>query len=196
MTAFYFDVGGVIVPDKLAADNALSVFRELAKRYGLNPDEAYATYLKLQPSLDLGVTSLTGLCNALGIEQEAFEQDWLAMHPVDGEVIRIIESLLTRGHPVGLATNFCRRLLDLLIENTPTLSGLLICCSSDMGVAKPSIEFFSYAAEIMRSQSIVFIDDRRANVEAARRFGWSALQTTEGWLARFKNTYLGDAQCC
>ena len=196
MAAFYFDVGGVLIPDKLAPDNALNVFRQLAKRYSINPEDAHATYAKLQPSLDLGVISLTELCTALGIEQQAFERDWLTMHPVDGEVIRIIERLFANGHSVGLATNFCRRLLDLLIENTVVLSRLSICCSSDVGFVKPSTEFFGRATEIMRRQEIVFIDDRRVNVEAARRFGWTALQTSDGWLARFKNTYITGAQSC
>lgn len=194
MAAFYFDVGGVLIPDKFAPHNALNVFRHLAKRYSFNPDDAHATYAKLQPSLDLGASSLTDLCTALGIEQKAFERDWLAMHPVDGEVIRIIERLLANGHPVGLATNFCRRLLDLLIENTPALSRLSVCCSSDVGMVKPSTEFFSRAAEIIRSQEIVFIDDRRVNVEAARCFGWTALQTSEGWLARFRSNYIAGAR--
>src|SRR5215475_9644172 len=112
MTAFYFDVGGVLIPDQLAPGNALKVFGELGERYGFNPELAHATYTKLQPSLDLGVTSLTHLCAAIGIEQMFFERDWLRMHPVDGEAIGVIERLLDHGHSVGLATNFCRRLLD------------------------------------------------------------------------------------
>jgi len=194
MPAFYFDVGGVLIPDKFAPASALSVFRDLAKRYNLNSDNAHATYAMLQPSLDLGVTSLTDLCMALGIEQKAFERDWLAMHPVDREVIRVIERLLANGHSVGLATNFCRRLLDLLIENTPVLSQLSVCCSSDVGLVKPSTEFFARATEMICSPEIVFIDDRTVNVEAARRCGWTALTASDGWLAGFKNTYIADAQ--
>lgn len=109
MTAFYFDVGGVLIPDKLAPDNALNVFRELGERYSFNPAAAYMTYTKLQPSLDLGATSLTELCAALGVEQRSFERDWLTLHPVNDEVIEVIQRLLEHGHGVGLATNFCRR---------------------------------------------------------------------------------------
>lgn len=69
MVAFYFDVGGVLTPDKLAPDNALNVFLELGKRYGFHAGTAHATYTKLQPSLDLGATSLTDLCAALSVEQ-------------------------------------------------------------------------------------------------------------------------------
>ena len=191
MTAFYFDVGGVLIPDQLAPDNALNVFRELGERYGFSPEVAHLTYTKLQPSLDLGATSLTGLCAALGVEQTSFEQDWLAMHPVDGEVVCVIERLLQRGHSVGLATNFCRRLLDLLIASTSGLSRLVVCCSSDIGLAKPSAEFFCRANKIMDSTEIVFVDDRGVNVDAARRFGWRAIHATDGWLVRFKDTYLG-----
>jgi len=191
MTAFYFDVGGVLIPDQLAPGNALKVFGELGERYGFNPELAHATYTKLQPSLDLGATSLTHLCAAIGIEQMFFERDWLRMHPVDGEAIGVIERLLDHGHSVGLATNFCRRLLDLLIANTNGLSGVMVCCSSDIGFAKPSIEFFRRATEIMGHNEIVFVDDRSVNVDAARRFGWTAIQAAGGWLTRFRDNYLG-----
>jgi len=193
MTAFYFDVGGVLIPDKLAPDNALNVFRELGDRYGFSPEVAHVTYTKLQPSLDLGETSMAELCSALGIEQTSFERDWLAMHPLDGEVMWTVERLLGRGHSVGLATNFCRRLLDLLITNTSGLSRLVVCCSSDIGLAKPSTEFFHRASKIMGSTEIVFVDDRSVNVEAAQHFGWTGIHATDGWLARFNDTYLPDA---
>lgn len=40
---------------------------------------------------------------------------------------------------------------------------------------------------------IVFVDDRMVNVDAARRFGWTALHAADGWLTRFKLAYLSDA---
>lgn len=190
VNAFYFDVAGVLIPDQFAPDNAPNVFRELGERYGFSPEVAHLTYTKLQPSLDLGATSLIDFCAALGVEQMSFEQDWLAMHPVEREVVCEIEQLLQRGHSVGLATNFCRRLLDLLIASSSELSQLVVCCSSDIGLAKPSTEFFCRASEIMGSTEIVFVDDRGVNVDAARRFGWTAIHATDGWLSRFKNTYL------
>jgi FMN phosphatase YigB (HAD superfamily) len=182
MTAFYFDVGGVLIPDQLAPDNALNVFRELGERYGFSPEVAHLTYTKLQPSLDLGATSLTDLCDALGVEQMSFERDWLAMHPVDSEVVFVIERLLQRGHTVGLATNFCRRLLDLLIASTKGLSRLVVCCSSNIGVAKPSIEFFYRASKIMGPTEIVFVDDRSVNVECGAAFRLDS-HPCSGWMA-------------
>lgn len=113
------------------------------------------------------------------------------MHPVDSEVVGVVERLLERGHSVGPATNFCRRLLDLLVASSSGLSQLVVCCSSDIGLAKPSAEFFCRASKIMGRTEIVFVDDRGVNVDAARRFGWTAIHATDGWLSRFKNTYLG-----
>ena len=192
MTAFYFDVGGVLIPDQLSSNNALNVFRELGKRHGFSPEVGHATYANLQPSLDLGTTSLTELCAALSIQQASFERDWLAMHPVDGELVGLIERLLDHGHSVGLATNFCRRLLDLLISNTRVLSRLVVCCSSDIGLVKPSPEFFRRAGTIIGTNEVVFVDDRSVNVDAARRFGWTAIHALPGWPSRFKDTYLAD----
>src|SRR5262249_61411637 len=120
----------------------------------------------------------------------SFERDWLGMHPVDGQAISVIERLLECGHTVGLATNFCRRLLDLLIANTSGLSRVVVCCSSDIGLTKPSIEFFRRPTKIMGHNEIVFVDDRSVNVDAARRFGWTAIHAADGWLARFKDNYL------
>lgn len=192
MTAFYFDVGGVLIPDKFAPENALNVFRELGERYGFDPAAAHLTYTKLQPSLDSGATSLTAFCAALGIEQQSYERDWLALHPVNDGVLDVIDRLIERGHRVGLATNFCRRLLDLLIANTKRLSRVVVCCSSDIGLVKPSTDFFNRASENIGPGEIVFVDDRIANVDAARRFGWSAIHATDGWLTRFKRAYLSD----
>src|SRR5258708_27762698 len=93
----------------------------------------------------------------MGIEQKAFEREWHAMHPVDGEVLRTVETLLANGHSVGLASNFCRRLLNLLIENSPVLSQLLVCCSSDIWLTKPSAKFFRRAIELMVSRESAFI---------------------------------------
>lgn len=193
MKAFYFDVGGVLIPDHFRPENALNVFRELATRHRIDADASHAAYTKLQPSLDLGTASLSDLCLAMSIEQQSFEHDWLAMHPLDPEVIDLMERLLEHGHRVGLATNFCRRLLNLLVQNSSVLSRLGICCSSDIGVGKPSREFFDHAAGLVQTRDVVFVDDRAINVEAAHRFGWTAIHATDGWLEAFRNTYLAES---
>lgn len=193
MTGFYFDVGGVLIPDKFAPSHALNVLREWARRYGFAPEAAYAAYARLQPSLDLGEISLAYLCAQMGIEQETFEREWLSMHPINSAVVSLMRRLASFGHAIGLATNFSRRLLDLLLANADGLPGMVICCSSDISLVKPSAAFFARAAELIHANEIVFVDDREVNVEGAQRFGWTALRAENGWLQRFEKLYLADS---
>lgn len=145
---FYFDVGGVLIEDKFGKD-ARMVLRDLAERYGGDPKIAYTVYVELQPSLDDGRATLADFCNAARFDQQTFEREWIAMHPVYAEVLSMLEELLKEGERVGLATNFCKQLLELLIFHNPVLAGLSLCCSSEVGFVKPSEEFFRRAAEIM-----------------------------------------------
>lgn len=190
MPNFYFDVGGVLIPDNFAPHNALATFQRLSSQHGLDPLAAHEAYTKIQPELDLGTISLGEFCSRIGANQSKFEQDWLAMHPLDEGVLRVIERLLTAGHRVGLATNFCRSLLNLLIERAPVLSRVSVCCSSDIGLAKPSREFFHHASEMMPAKETIFVDDREVNVQAARNSGWTAILAIPGWLAEFEKAYL------
>jgi FMN phosphatase YigB (HAD superfamily) len=188
--AFYFDVGGVLIPDNFAPQNALNTFEQLRERHGFDPAAACATYQRLQPGLDLGQISLAEFCTQIGTSESQFAEDWLGMHPLNPSVGGVIERLVAAGHSVGLATNFCRTLLDLLIGSAPVLSHLSVCCSSDIGVAKPSREFFHHASARMPAGQTVFVDDREVNVEAARRFGWTAIRATPGWLGDFERAFV------
>jgi len=188
--SFYFDVGGVLIPDNFAPHNVLQTFRQLQAQYGFDPAAACATYQRLQPGLDLGRISLGEFCTQIGASEGQFAEDWLRMHPLNPAVGVIIERLLAAGHAVGLATNFCRTLLDLLIGSAPVLSHLSVCCSSDIGLVKPSREFFHHASALMPAAQTVFVDDRETNVEAAGRFGWTAIRATPGWLSEFEKAYV------
>ena len=189
-TGFYFDVGGVLIPDKFGYD-ARAVFAKFAEHYNwLDPDDACKIYARLQPGLDSGDVDLLRFCRAIHLEQQTFEREWLALHPVDSKVLNAVEQLVDRGYPVGLATNFCKRLLDLLLKSNPVLSRLSICCSSDIRRVKPSREFFNHAHQIIGTPNVIFVDDRAVNIAAARDFGWTAIQADDGWLSRFERTYL------
>jgi hypothetical protein len=63
---FYFDVGGVLIPDPLG-QNPREIFRQFGQRYdSVDPQRAYDEYLRLQPQLDLGTAGLPELCRAIG----------------------------------------------------------------------------------------------------------------------------------
>ncbi|MBO0911006.1 MAG: HAD-IA family hydrolase [Acidobacteria bacterium] len=189
MPAFYFDVGGVLIPDNFSPENALKTFEQL-RQPGVDPADAYAIYQRLQPAFDLGRISFGELSIELGADENQLGKDWLAMHPVDPGAIGVIERLLAAGHSVGLATNFCRTLLNMLIESAPVLSRLVVCCSSDIGLVKPEQEFFHHASTLLPAGETVFVDDREINVRAARKFGWTAIRATPGWVGEFEKAYV------
>lgn len=190
MRAFYFDVGGVLIPDNFSPSTALQAFRKLAENQKFDPVAAHVIYTGAQPLLDSGGVSLGEFCTRIGASQREFERAWLAMHPADKDVLRVIERLLAHGHSVGLATNFCRQLLDVLIESTPVLARISVCCSSDIGLVKPAAAFFDFASGLMPAKETIFIDDREVNVQAARDFGWRAVHATRGWLGEFEEKYV------
>jgi len=187
--AFYFDIGGVLIEDKFGRD-ARKALLEIAQMQDGDPGAAFAAYTEMQPYLDSGRASLSDFCTAARLRQAEFEKAWLAAHPVDSAVLQVIERLLENGERVGLATNFCRQLLDLLISRNPVLDRLLICCSSDFGFVKPSREFFQRAEEIIDTSKVIFVDDRTINIQAARAIGWTAIGATGDWLREFSGVYL------
>src|SRR5260370_36949381 len=105
---FYFDLGGVLIPDPLG-QNARAIFRQLAERHGVDPEHAYNAYTQLQPQLDLGTVSVTDLCRALGFDQLVFDREWLALHPSDPHLLDRIHSPATPNSLHGLVHALPRR---------------------------------------------------------------------------------------
>jgi HAD superfamily hydrolase (TIGR01509 family) len=188
MPAFYFDVGGVIIP---STPSAREVFEHLADHYETDPQDAYRTFVAMQRDLDVGAVRTAEFCAAIKVKnRDAYEAElWRFIGRIP-ETIAIIERLLQRGDKVGLATAFTREWLERVIDLTPVLRRTTICCSSEVGVTKPDRAFFAKAQELIGSTDIVFVDDQPANVHAARSFGWTAILADDGWQDRFTARYL------
>lgn len=190
MPAFYFDVGGVIIPTTPSARDA---FEHLAEYYDTDPRDAYRTFLAMQPGLDAGTVETAEFYAAIKMKNvDAYEAELWRFIGRIAETLSIIERLLARGEKVGLATAFSRPWLDRVIELTPVLRGTTICCSSDVRVSKPAHEFFAKAQALIGSDDIVFVDDQEDNVNAARAFGWTAILANDGWHRRFTDRYLRE----
>jgi putative hydrolase of the HAD superfamily len=72
-----------------------------------------------------------------------------------------------------------------------------IVYSADLGCRKPSADFFRLATERVGHlpHEIAFIDDVAENIEAARLFGWNAVQWTAGaTLEAAVASFMGDGQ--
>ncbi len=115
------------------------------------------------------------------VDTEAFIAAWLAADCVVNEpVVEIAAAWARAGASIVLATNQeHRRAERVRAALAPRLDLLDVLYSADLGVTKPSPEFFALAdtriASRVENHRVVFIDDSLGNVEAARAFGWSAV---------------------
>ena len=110
--------------------------------------------------------------------REVFEAVWLAIE-VDATSIALVGELRAAGLGVHLGTNqerhraaHMRAVLgyDDLFD--------VSCYSCDLGAAKPDPEYFLRALDAVGDdpRSVLFVDDRQDNVEAARSVGLPAEQ--------------------
>ncbi|ENN89376.1 putative haloacid dehydrogenase hydrolase [Rhizobium freirei PRF 81] len=67
-------------------------------------------------------------------------------------------------------------------KHTNSKGGASLTHLAAFGHQKPAAEFFRLATEHigLAAGEIGFIDDVEANIEAARQFGWKAMQWTSG----------------
>jgi 2-haloacid dehalogenase len=111
-----------------------------------------------------------------------FYENWLDNLPGEVPGTRaIFESLAVRGPVYGLS-NFSRELFDRSLPAYPFLSGFTgLVLSGDEGLNKPDPRIYRILCERYRLDpaSLVFIDDSRANVEAARREGMTGIVFTD-----------------
>ncbi|HEY9155599.1 MAG TPA: HAD-IA family hydrolase [Opitutaceae bacterium] len=89
------------------------------------------------------------------------------------EVLGIVADLRSRGFSCSLGTNQERYRTAYLSQ----VMGLQhsfdqIFSSSELGVAKPSVEFFAKIQKRIGTTNICLVDDSAANVLAAEKFGW------------------------
>ncbi len=114
---------------------------------------------------------------------------WTQIEP-DPDILNVATSLRSTGVVVALATNqqaYRAAFMSQQLGYRSLFDHLLFSC--DLGHVKPSPEYFSAALAYAHFEpnEALFIDDHKANVEAARAYGLSAeeFHMSEG-VDRFK----------
>lgn len=107
-----------------------------------------------------------------------FVDAWLEVDSdVDGEMVVLTQSLRRTGFPCFVASTQEREraayLADVMEFDT-LFDGLFFSC--DLGYEKPREEFYKSIMEglSMSGPEILFFDDSKANVDAARALSWNA----------------------
>ncbi|WP_426241920.1 HAD family hydrolase [Nocardioides sp. LHG3406-4] len=123
--------------------------------------------------------ALTAELSVRGIDtpvEELYARLWLAIEVVPDSVA-LVRSLRAAGHGVHLATNQHARRASYM-KTELGYDDLFDSCfySCDLGLAKPDVAFFAGVAESLGvpTGDVVFVDDSRTNVAAAREAGMHA----------------------
>jgi putative hydrolase of the HAD superfamily len=167
-------------------DHAVRV-RTLAERCGVEPERVMGalTVSGLERDSDLGLFDAQGhareLSHRLGVAlslEDCIAARAAAMAPIAESMA--MAHAVARHARVAILTNNGLMVRDHLHALCPALSPLFdgrVFCSAEFGVGKPDPAIFLRSAERLglSPAEILFIDDKAANAEAARRVGMDAL---------------------
>ena len=174
----YFDLGGVLVDHF----NGLS---RIARNLDIAEEAMIDFFIKHIAKVDSG--------NSNWVEME--KKFYQTMEPNKKISIPLLHYFVDHINSIGpvhrlvyeLADQFKIGILsDIAVDGyerivfkklVPQISYAAEIISGKVGFLKPSREIFEYAAKAagVPVETILFIDDRPRNVEAARSFGWQAL---------------------
>jgi len=189
MKILMVDVDGVLVHGR--PSDGLPLFTYLEQDLGLPLTMLQQAFFKpywqdivtgrdaLEPRLTEVLGEIAPQLQAKTLIDYWFEND----SRLDHGLLQDLAALRTDGAKMFLATNQEHMRAAYLME-TLQLSQRFdgIFYSAALGHQKPAAEFFQLATEGagFAASEIGFIDDVAANIEAARQFGWKAMQWTPG----------------
>lgn len=195
----YFDIGGVLVhtesaflqPLSLRLNRPLDHVRQLYHRYIRTACRGKLSLEDMQwlMLLNLNIRNITGRKKELFRHWVDDMKPCLEAHELAAQV--------SNDYPLGLLTDTVDGWVEQMQAKhlIPELPYKSVIKSSEVGYVKPEAGIYELAtkkAKVGRDQ-ILFIDDRKLNVEGARQFGWHAEWFNElnptASVARIKRKY-------
>jgi FMN phosphatase YigB (HAD superfamily) len=190
--ALVFDVGGVIIPH----DNEV-LYGRLAARCAAADALAAIRAAAREPAYELGQRSIGDLHARLRHELlyagdwPVFLADWCSHLTVDPAMLDYVAELAAANRVILFSNTNDEHWQHLLMLTDGALGRFEAYLSHEMGLGKPDLAAFAAVAERARltPQRSLFIDDKPANVEAARRAGFIAeVFTDQAALERYLET--------
>lgn len=167
-----FDYAGVIIPGPMT---------QWVKNNLQENDEKWKIYNESARKWDLGQMSLDEVYKILsditGIPADQIWDNFYLKADLNKDVVEIIKRL-KRNYKVFLFSNFISELIRKLLDNhniTDYFDEIII--SSEYKMKKPDPKFFELLLRTtgVKKNEILFVDDRKDNIEAAREFGIKAI---------------------
>ncbi|MEU4220356.1 HAD-IA family hydrolase [Actinoplanes sp. NPDC026623] len=152
---------------------------ELAALAGLPVGEFSRRYWVNRPAYDAGGSALAYWTEIIGAApggdrlRRLIERDvasWLHLNP---EMLRLLDAVHAAGTPVSLLSNAPRELARALDRHADLKGFGHLLFSADLALVKPDPAIFAAALAALGAGpgDVVFVDDRRANIEAAAALG-------------------------
>lgn len=172
----YFDVNGCLVRFYHRA------FVAISRDTGISPDVVETTYWHYNDAVCRGDLALDDYNRILAERFKVKSFDWNnyyleAVEPIE-ETKKILE-WASKHYKVGLLTNIMPHLVEGLKKKgyIPEVSYDAVIDSSEVGAIKPEPKIYEIAAEKagVSPESILLIDDSRANLMSAEQQKWRVL---------------------
>ncbi|MEC5171083.1 putative hydrolase of the HAD superfamily [Glaciihabitans sp. GrIS 2.15] len=173
-----FDLGEV-----LATPSAL--YESFAERIAHESQAVEASYWQHRGDYDRGGSSTafwTAVLEGIGVPatrqslEDLTQIDTIAWTTIRPDAFDLLRRLSDVGHRVGVLSNAT---IEMAGAARRTDWGRFVTdwfFSSELGIAKPDARIYRYVTEriALPASSIMFIDDRQVNVDAALAAGWNA----------------------
>ena len=194
--ALVFDVGGVIIPH----DNEV-LCRRLAARCAAADALAAIRVAAREPAYELGHRLIADLHERLRHELDyagdwsVFVGDWCSHLTVDVAMLDYVTRLAAAQRVILFSNTNDEHWQHLLTLTDGALGRFEAYLSHEMGLGKPDLAAFAAVAERARLTPgrSLFIDDKPANVAAARRAGFIAeVFADQPTLERYLCTHAND----
>lgn len=172
----YFDVNGCLVRFYHKA------FTKIAADTGIDPEKVEMAFWHYNDSVCRGEISIDQfnqeLARKLSITSINWQEYYLnSVESMDG--MNELVGWAAEHYSVGLMSNIMPGLINALLDRglIPKVNYTAIIDSSQVGAVKPESRIYEVAQEKsgVAPQEILLVDDSRANLMAAEKFGWHVL---------------------
>jgi putative hydrolase of the HAD superfamily len=182
--AIVFDFGGVMTKEP----NREAVVQFLCKSFALSPQEFEAVNQEKRKAIKTGKRDQDFWLEYARQKNISLPKGWEDSFNhvmkdaigVNHEMYDLVLELKGKGIPVALLSNIDDRLARIIREfnlYAPFDPCLLSC---EIGLEKPDPKIYEFLLKEMElpASSIIFIDDRAENIEAAQKLGFDAILFT------------------
>ncbi len=178
LEAIAFDWGGIFTKGTFDS----SAVRELARLYGLAPDQVEPHYLALMAELEVGAFDLPGLHDRLEARLQrhtdlaTFRATFLGAVRERSAMYDLVATL-PNDVRLAMLSNNVPELADGVRADPRLASFEAFVFSNEIGARKPDESAFEALTTALglRAEQVVFIDDSAANITACERLGFTGL---------------------